>query len=141
MAVNAPLRQYSFSLPAEPVSVPRARAEAAKVLADWGLLRATAVVDVALLALSELVTNCVQHAATASPITDICLAEEGSHLVVAVHDRDPNLPRARLAPHVDDSSGRGLRLVEQMTAEAGGTTAVPPDPDGGGKTVTVRLPL
>jgi hypothetical protein len=44
--VGAPLCQHGFSLPTGPASVPRARAEAAKVFVEWGLTCDISAVDV-----------------------------------------------------------------------------------------------
>ncbi|WP_258528051.1 ATP-binding protein [Streptomyces sp. NBRC 110611] len=121
--------------------MPLARREVAAQLALWGLPRGSAVVDTALLVVSELVTNSVQHAADASPTVDVSLALGGGELTVAVHDRHPRLPQPVEVPHLDGSGGWGLRLVKALAAEAGGQARMPPDADGLGKTVTVRLPL
>lgn len=139
--VDAPFCQHSFSLPTEAFSVPRVRAEAAKIFADWGLTREVSAVDVALLALSELMTNCVQHASADSPFADVTLTEEAGDLVIAVHDRHPRMPRVLTQPHADHIGGRGLLLVQRLATEEGGATVMTPDLDGEGKTVTVRLPL
>jgi anti-sigma regulatory factor (Ser/Thr protein kinase) len=139
--VDAPFCQHSFSLPTEAFSVPRVRAEAAKIFAGWGLTREDPAVDVALLALSELMTNCVQHASADSPFADLTLTEEAGDLVIAVHDRHPRMPRVLAQPHADHIGGRGLLLVQRLAAEEGGATVMTPDLDGEGKTVTVRLPL
>ncbi|MFB6678732.1 ATP-binding protein [Streptomyces sp. NPDC056390] len=134
-------RQLSFTVAAVEASVPAARREVAAQLTMWGLPRGSNLVDTALLAVSELVTNSVQHAADSSPTADVAVGMDGQHLMVAVHDRHPQLPQRVDVPHLDGSGGWGLRLVEALTAQAGGKTSTPPDPDGLGKTVTVHLPL
>jgi two-component sensor histidine kinase len=140
-AVDVPPRQHQFTVASEAASVPWARREAAKVLANWGLDRGMAVVDTALVVLSELVTNCVRHASVTSPHADITLSISDAHLVVAVHDRHPYRPTPLTTPHRDGSGGWGLLVVQRLTAEAGGGVVVPADADRGGKTITVRLPL
>ncbi|MCC3777897.1 ATP-binding protein [Streptomyces sp. UNOB3_S3] len=134
-------RSLYFSVPTVPGAVPAARREVAAQLGLWGLRPGAAVTQTAVLAVSELVTNTVRHAAEASARTDVHIGLNDRHLMVAVHDRDPRMPRRMEAPHLDGSGGRGLHLVETLAAEAGGRTCVPRDADGGGKTVTVLLPL
>ncbi|MEV5507887.1 ATP-binding protein [Streptomyces orinoci] len=134
-------RSLRFSVPATPAAVPAARREVAAQLGLWGLQPGAAVVETAVLAVSELVTNTVRHAAAVSAQADVHLGMDPRHLMVAVHDRDPRMPRRLHAPHLDGSGGWGLRLVEALAAEAGGRTSIPRDEDGGGKTVLVLLPL
>jgi Histidine kinase-like ATPase domain len=134
-------RSLHFSVPTAPASVPAARREVAAQLGLWGLRPEAAVVETAVLAVSELVTDTVQHAAPSSAQADVRIGLDSRHLTVAVHDRDPRMPRRTGIPRVDGSGGWGLRLVEALTREAGGRTCVPVDADGGGKTVTVLLPL
>ncbi|WP_432097287.1 ATP-binding protein [Streptomyces sp. bgisy100] len=134
-------RSLHFTVPTAPASVSAARREVAAQLGLWGLCPGAALVDTAVLAVSELVTNTVRHAAQASARTDIRIGLDSRHLTVAVHDRDPQMPRRADVPHADGSGGWGLRLVESLAREAGGRTYVPRDADGGGKTVTVLLPL
>ncbi|KNB50230.1 ATP-binding protein [Streptomyces caatingaensis] len=134
-------RSLHFSVRTVEAAVPAARREVAAQLGLWGLGPGAAVVETAVLAVSELVTNTVRHAAEASARADIHLGMDRRHLMVAVHDRDPRMPRRRQIPHLDGSGGWGLHLVEALAAEAGGRTSTPRDPDGGGKTVTILLPL
>lgn len=143
LPIAAPVtgRRLSFTVEAIEASVPAARHEVAAQLAMWGLPRGSDLVDTALLAVSELVTNSVQHAADSSPTADVAVGMDCEHLTVAVHDRHPQLPLPVDVPHLDGSGGWGLRLVEALAAEAGGKTSAPLDADGLGKTVTVRLPL
>lgn len=130
-----------FSLPTDSSSVPLSRRLVAKALSEWGLSGYEALRQTALLVLSELVTNSVRHAAPASPEVDITVTLLDDALTLAVHDRHPHRPTALPRPHPDGSGGWGLRLVKTLAAELGGTTAVPADQDGRGKTVLVRLPL
>lgn len=134
-------RSLHFSVPTTPGAVPTARREVAAQLGLWGLMPGAAVVETAVLTVSELVTNTVRHAARASSRADVHLGMDHRHLMVAVHDRDPRMPHRPRTPHLDGSGGRGLRLVQALAAEAGGRTSIPRDEDGGGKTVTVLLPL
>ncbi|UNZ21303.1 ATP-binding protein [Streptomyces sp. 891-h] len=133
--------RYDFTLPtAHVTSVPRSRAEVDQVLSSWGLATHP-IRDAVLLIVSELVTNAVRHAAVCSSAVDVALAMADGQLDVAVHDRHPHRPRALPTPREDGDGGFGLHLVQHLAVEAGGSTAVPADPDGGGKTVTVTLPL
>ncbi|MEV4921616.1 ATP-binding protein [Streptomyces roseoverticillatus] len=131
-------RSLHFSVPVAAASVAAARHEVTGQLGLWGL-QGGAVAETAVLAVSELVTNIVRHAASAR--ADVRIGLDERHLTVSVHDRDPRIPRRAAVPHLDGSGGWGLHLVETLAAEAGGRTSIPRDADGGGKTVTVLLPL
>ncbi|RLU80159.1 ATP-binding protein [Streptomyces griseocarneus] len=134
-------RSLHFSVPTIPGAAPAARREVAAQLGLWGLRPGADVTETAVLAVSELVTNTVRHAARASARADVHLGIDRRHLMVTVHDRDPRMPRRRKVPNLDGTGGWGLHLVETLTAEVGGRTSIPRDADGGGKTVTVLLPL
>ncbi|MFC4035063.1 ATP-binding protein [Streptomyces polygonati] len=129
------------TLPAVPASVTQVRHEATFAAREQGLDRQHPAVDAWLVALSELASNCVRHAATTSPTFDVRVVIDQDGLALAVHDRHPHQPVALSEPHADDSGGWGLFLVQQLVTEAGGHTSVDPDIDGQGKTVLVRLPL
>lgn len=140
-ATTAPsLARRRFTLPTVPASVPLARREARKLLADWLTEAEETLADAALLALSELVTNSVRHAAITSPLSDIALTLTPDVLVIAVHDRHPAIPAPRSKAHADGSGGRGLAIVAALAEEAGGELRVVADEDALGKTSTVRLP-
>ncbi|MBC9718455.1 ATP-binding protein [Streptomyces sp. TRM66268-LWL] len=143
LSIAAPLtgRKLSFTVESVDAAVPVARREVAAQLRVWGVPPVSELYDTALLAVSELVTNSVQHAADSSPTAKVAVSMDGTHLTVAVHDRHPLLPQPVHTPHPDGSGGWGLRLIAALATEAGGTTSVPPDADGRGKTVLVRLPL
>jgi anti-sigma regulatory factor (Ser/Thr protein kinase) len=134
-------RSCACTLRTDPVSVPASRTLAAAVLEAWGLAAGDPVHQVALLALTELTTNSVRHAARTSPEMDITLSltPASRTLTVSVHDRHPALPRAPHHPRPDGTGGWGLHLVESLAREWGGALSVAADPDGGGKTVRVRL--
>jgi len=85
---------------------------------------ATVLVDVAfagdadavLLLVSELATNAVRHAGTHFEVT---VDAQGTDVRVAVIDHDgSHLPRAR-QPGANETSGRGLLIVEQLAASWG----------------------
>ncbi|HEY5834268.1 ATP-binding protein [Streptomyces sp.] len=128
------------TLPAVPASVTQVRHEAMAAAREQGLDRQHPTVDAWLVALSELASNCVRHAATTSPTFDVRVAIDQGGLALAVHDRHPHQPAALSEPHADNSGGWGLFLVRQLVTEVGGHASVAPDTDGQGKTVLVRLP-
>lgn len=134
-------RRLSFMVTGRKEAVPAARGEIAAQLDMWGLPRGCEVAEIALLAVSELVTNYVQHAAGSSPVADVALSLEAGHLVLAVHDRSPALPRPAVAVDGDQLGGRGLLLIKALAAEAGGVTRFLVDADGAGKSVEMRLPV
>ena len=88
------------------------------------------VVDVAVLLVSELVTNTVRHGA---PPVDLEIACDATHaLQVRVSDAAPALPAPGHATP-DDEDGRGLAIVE-LLSDAWGV-----EPHEHGKTVWFRL--
>lgn len=84
------------------------------------------------LVLTELVANAVVHARVpngrriAVRFEIVC-----GHLRIEVHDASSEKPAIRRSVSPDDSSGRGLRLVEALSVEWGCT----PRPEGIGKIV------
>ncbi|MCC9153823.1 ATP-binding protein [Streptomyces parvulus] len=90
------------------------RATAAR-LNDWGL---TALVDDAVLMVSELVTHAIQHSATDEITLVVSVREDSLHIRVS----DGTPVRAQLRRADDDAeSGRGLWLVEALVVERGGS--------------------
>jgi anti-sigma regulatory factor (Ser/Thr protein kinase) len=82
------------------------------VLNGWGL---SVLVEPAVLVLSELMTNSVQHAR--SPRTypiETRYVRGVSEIRIEVHDAGGGRPEPRTAA-VDDETGRGLTLVEVLT--------------------------
>lgn len=74
-----------------------------------------ALVDDAVLLVSEVVTNAVKHGH--APVR-LCIECDPSGIVVSVEDASPELPRTR--PHDRRRhSGRGLLLVQRLAAEWG----------------------
>jgi two-component sensor histidine kinase len=92
--------------------------------------RFTGDVDTVLLLVSELVTNAVKHAAT--PF-DVTVSVAGPEVTVAVVDHDRRHPPRLRDPAPDDTSGRGLRIVQEL-ATSWGTEAL----SGDGKRVWFR---
>jgi len=70
-------------------------------------------VDSAVLVVSELVSNAVQHAKEHGDIELVMDVHEGC-LHVEVLDGDPSPPREE-APERDEEHGRGLRIVDRLT--------------------------
>jgi anti-sigma regulatory factor (Ser/Thr protein kinase) len=97
-------------------------------LEGWG---ADALVDDAVLLVSELVTNAVLHAGTD---IEVALHLEGGCLRVDVRDGDPRAPSVRHYSTLS-GTGRGLALVDQLARR----WSIDPSPDGTGKTVWFEL--
>ncbi|MFI1398473.1 ATP-binding protein [Streptomyces sp. NPDC020681] len=93
-----------------PASVGRARTELRETLANWCL---NAVEDVALVVLSELITNAVRHARV-SPGREIetRYVRETDGVRIEVHDAADERPATR-AP--GESGGWGLGLVDELS--------------------------
>ncbi|KUN90387.1 hypothetical protein AQJ66_00700 [Streptomyces bungoensis] len=124
----APLATVATDLPATAASVPAGRDFLAKALLTWGCERTA---DDALLLLSEVLTNAVQHAQ--GPL-GVHMCRTDTALTVEVSDRSLHLPQPRLAAE-DDESGRGLLLVRALADDWG----VRPTDDG--KTTWFSLKL
>jgi two-component sensor histidine kinase len=72
--------------------------------------------DTVLLLVSEVVTNAVRHAATPFELT---ISVSGDEVTVAVTDHDGrHRPKVR-NPSPQDTSGRGLRIVDQLATSWG----------------------
>jgi anti-sigma regulatory factor (Ser/Thr protein kinase) len=110
---------------------PRAAREFA--IASGCTEHALAVLDDALLIITELVTNAVKHGA--APIL-LAIECEDDALRVRVRDGATGPPQPRVASD-DDEGGRGLTLVELLT-DAWGVEAVE-DEHGPGKAVWFQL--
>ncbi len=116
----------SLRLPPDHVAASRARRFVSETLRAWGL--DDAVPDAELL-VSELVTNAVLHARSATRVT---LERNGRMLRISVYDDSPVQPRVRdYGPEA--VTGRGLLLVERI-AKSWGVF-----PDGAGKSVWFEL--
>ncbi|WAU16519.1 ATP-binding protein [Streptomyces tubercidicus] len=82
-----------------------ARTAVRRVMDDWGLNGAA---DMAVLLVSELVTNSLRHASGPIGVRMVLLSSDG--LLVEVSDPLPDPPLERDAAP-DDEGGRGLQLV------------------------------
>jgi len=87
--------------------------------------------DGALLATSEIVTNCILH--TPGPCELRAWALPPSTLRVEVQDPSPRLPPAAVPASSDQTCGRGLYIVSQLSSRWGA------DPAPGGKTVWFEM--
>lgn len=84
------------------------------------------VVETVELLTSEVVTNAIVHGRSGP---HLAVEVNGSVVRVAVRDLSPDLPRRRLA-RLDDVSGRGVVIVQQLASAWGVETGI-----GGGKEV------
>ncbi|WP_440100819.1 ATP-binding protein [Streptosporangium sp. H16] len=101
-------RRASWPLPPIPASVPRARRLIYGQMTGWGIGEQG---EIALLLVSELVTNALRHAW--GPIRLAVSYQEGM-LRCEVDDANPALPYVRDA-HGDDEGGRGLYLLDLLS--------------------------
>jgi anti-sigma regulatory factor (Ser/Thr protein kinase) len=118
-----------WSFPAEPGAVRTARSLVRSQLRAWQL---DSLGDIAVLLVSELVTNSLRHAAGPIGVRLVRPAGEPDALLVEVSDSLPDPPRERAA-NVDDESGRGLQLVARSSRRWGTR------PGDTGKTVWFEL--
>ncbi|SHM51454.1 SpoIIE family protein phosphatase [Cryptosporangium aurantiacum] len=107
----------------------RARAFCYGVLSTWQLT--PLVRDDIVLAVSELVANALLYGGAAEQLR---LRRSANRIVIEVFDREPAMPRPRIAD-ADAESGRGLFLVRRVAARWG-ARAVP-----GGKAVWAEFDL
>jgi GAF domain-containing protein len=112
-----------------PDAVLHARRFTARTLRSWGL---TDEADGALLVVSELVTNGLLHTQGAVRL-DLTLA--GERLRVAVSDSSPRAPAKPVVPDWESTGGRGILLVEAVSAAWGSV------PVSGGKQVWAEIPV
>ncbi|QES32841.1 hypothetical protein DEJ48_05015 [Streptomyces venezuelae] len=130
---------WRFTAPAVDASVPQARHAVRDLLARQGVPAPDDLVQGLLLIVSELVTNAVRHAALLSPMLAVEVAVGAEWVRVSVEDNHPYRPTALVADHAQ-TGGRGLLLVREITAEAGGACDVEHTASGG-KVIWAALPL
>jgi Histidine kinase-like ATPase domain len=118
----------------EPLRVSHVREWARKTLPGWGL---TEHADIVELIISELATNAIMHGA--GPV-EICLSCTLGHLRIEVRDHGAGQP-AVCHPGAEDITGRGLALIDALTASCGGSWGVASTRGQPGKTVYAILPL
>ncbi|TDC77505.1 ATP-binding protein [Streptomyces hainanensis] len=107
------------SLPARPDSGTAARAMVRQALEDWGLYRSVADVE---LVVAELVANAVTHGTRGRSAGTTVVVEarrRGRSLRVAVTDDRPDVAPVMRAAGVEEESGRGLRLVDDVSSAWG----------------------
>ncbi|MDI2125180.1 ATP-binding protein [Yinghuangia seranimata] len=113
------VRHYRVQLSASDRGVQRARREVERLLRDWDLGE---LADIAVLLVSELLTNVLLHVGPGSRHS-LSLAHDAGRLRVEVQDPSPRLPSVRRGS-LDDEFGRGLALVECL-AHSWGADALP----------------
>jgi anti-sigma regulatory factor (Ser/Thr protein kinase) len=127
MAVGSYPLHSRLDLASGPSAVRWARIHARDVFQEWTV--PSVVADDALLVVSELVTNAVRHAGTSSATValkgqrhpsscTLALRRVPDHLLIFVYDQDRR-PPVLLEPSDDAEGGRGLRLVDELSAEWG----------------------
>ena len=131
--------RHVLTLPTMGSAVRIARETTEQVLTEWGVSPRHPTVNPALLILSELVTNSVQHAAALSSNVTVIYAAGQDTFVFAVHDRHPYQPP--LFSAVTETSASGLGTVMELTLGLGGTAVIRGDADGQGKSIWITLPL
>ncbi|MDX3072376.1 ATP-binding protein [Streptomyces sp. MI02-7b] len=102
----------SWALPWSSQACHHARAAVRGALHQWGL---DDVADTAELLVSELVGNALRHARAPLALNCVLL---GDTVCCVVIDGSPDLPQVMRAGS-EDESGRGLALVEQLSARWG----------------------
>jgi anti-sigma regulatory factor (Ser/Thr protein kinase) len=110
-----PLHSH-LELGALPTAAGCARLHAKQIILEWGM---PALADTAELLVSELITNAIRASRRlASPVVRLALASDRNCLVIRVWDGADQMPVRRDAGP-DSESGRGLLLVESLSADWG----------------------
>lgn len=113
-----PLRSF-LELAAFPTAVSCARLHARNILHEWGV---AALADTVELVLSEILTNAVRASAGTGgdgvPVVRFWIATDGERVLVQAWDSDRRPPEPQAAS-LDAESGRGLLLVETLSAKWG----------------------
>jgi serine/threonine-protein kinase RsbW len=126
---DRPSRWYAVAVPSEgwdwlrrrwqltpdPVSAGAARRLIRSACEDWAVDSATC--DSALVVVTELVTNVVEHAGTQCELT---ASVSGEELRIEVRDFHRSRPRPRLA-RTWSARGQGLRIVASLSSQWGVT--------------------
>ncbi|MDX3371095.1 ATP-binding protein [Streptomyces sp. ME02-6987-2C] len=106
---------YSKTLPREPESAAVARKLVRTALAAWGL---EDQIDDAMVIVTELVSNAVEHGRLAS-IRVIVSRPTAGWVRLGVVDRSKSIPMMRTDSNGDQVRGRGLVLVNALTERWG----------------------
>ncbi|TPQ21791.1 ATP-binding protein [Streptomyces sporangiiformans] len=117
------LRRNAFRLPRHPASVAVARRRVRDHLADWGHRRDGTALEDAVLLVSELATNVVRHGQPQEREFEVAVTAlaDGS-CFIEVSDASSVQPSPRPTEDAGEEgaeSGRGLHLVEHLTAAWG----------------------
>jgi anti-sigma regulatory factor (Ser/Thr protein kinase) len=100
-------------LTAGPAAASQARGQVRAAICTWDV---PVDPEVAILLTSELVTNAIRH--EAGGIIRLAITSSGGEFRVDVHDTSPLLP-VRVAAPADAEAGRGLMLVDSLSAQWG----------------------
>lgn len=114
-------------LPGEPASIPRARRFVAESLPDVS----SETLETLVLIVSELATNCIQHARSGFRVK---VSRDRRQVRLEVTDTGDGTARLR-NPTTSELHGRGLRIVDALADRWGVTPASPRQ----GKTVWFTL--
>ncbi|MFE3113889.1 ATP-binding protein [Kitasatospora indigofera] len=125
-------KQYTLLAPTGPDAIPLFRFTTKMCFIVWGVPPTAAVLDAALLIVTELAVNCVRHAAERSPKSELSLALKGGNLQMAVADSHPWVPAV--------PAHGGLHVIADLVRVFDGRLTITPNPDGRGKTIRVALP-
>jgi anti-sigma regulatory factor (Ser/Thr protein kinase) len=109
-AADPPVCFRHVRLPAFPEAVRAARRWARETLEDWQLSEPTPTIEQLV---SELLANSIEHARTGS--VGICLSGTDRAVRIEVSDSDPARLPTRKSPGLNDTSGRGLLIVEELS--------------------------
>src|SRR4051812_6465313 len=107
--MSLPVRQ-SLGLPATAESASQGRRFVVDTLKAWQL---DALTDAAALLASEVITNAVLHARTAFTVTLERISDDC--VQIAVSDGSTYVPQRRQST-ADSTNGRGIRLLDQLSA-------------------------
>ncbi len=121
--------QSVLAIAALPTATPCARLHARNIAHEWSLSELAGTIE---LVVSELVTNAVQASVDDDgrprytpehglACIHLRLSTDGMAVLVEVWDENSELP-APTQPGLDDESGRGLMLVDALTARWGWDT-------------------
>ncbi|MEU8617303.1 ATP-binding protein [Streptomyces sp. NPDC048623] len=130
------VRLVRWGLSPSVAAVPEVRGRLRATLRDWPVT--PDAVEVLLLAVSELVTNAVTHAALVTEVVRVALGLDGSWVWLEVGDDHPFLPGISDLPDEGAEGGRGLFIVGCAVAGLAGELGFLPGSPG--KVVRVRLP-
>ncbi|MGW7029144.1 ATP-binding protein [Streptomyces xanthophaeus] len=106
-------QRYSDGYSPRDTAPARARRDVTLCLRTWGL---DALVDDARLIVSELVTNAAKHTQTRR--IGVSVTRQPNHVRIVVTDTSRTLPTPAVSTP-DAEAGRGLQLVDQLTARWG----------------------